>query len=138
MDEELKKERFETFKIKTSVARKFRRFSRSIGQSQSMTLLLMLEFFELNQLSPKEHMGPKMQTLANLIKKRNNAIIAIMRDIEKNQTKPTVAMMHALFEGEGETDKNPILTERKSTDKTLEAELENWKNKTGLSHDDEL
>ena len=138
MDEELKKERFETFKIKTSVARKFRRFSRSIGQSQSMTLLLMLEFFELNQLSPKEHIGPKMQTLANLIKKRNNAIIAIMRDIEKNQTKPTVAMMHALFEGEGETDKKPILTERKNTDKTLEAELENWKNKTGLSHDDEL
>ena len=39
MDEEYKKEKFETLKIKTSVTKKFRRFSRSLSKSQLMTLL---------------------------------------------------------------------------------------------------
>lgn len=116
MDEELRKEKFETFKIKASVARKFRMYCRSISQSQSMTLLLMLEFFENNNLSPKEYLGPKMQTLEGLIKKRINGVIAIMKDIEKNQTKPTVAMMQSLFEGM-EPQKKPLILEKKSFEK---------------------
>jgi hypothetical protein len=98
MDKTLKKEQFQTLKIKRSVAKKFRRFCRTMSQSQSMTLLLMLEFFENNGVSPNESLGPQIQTLENLIKKRINGVIAIMKDIEKNQTKPTVAMLQALFE----------------------------------------
>lgn len=86
MDEEFKKEQFETLKIKSSVAKKFRRFSRTISKSQSICLLLMLEFFENNGISPTESMGPKMQTLETLIKKRINGVIAILKDIEKGQT----------------------------------------------------
>jgi hypothetical protein len=52
MDEEYKKEKFETLKIKTSVAKKFRRFSRALSKSQSMTLLSMVDFFEMNSISP--------------------------------------------------------------------------------------
>ncbi|WP_317191875.1 BfmA/BtgA family mobilization protein [Salegentibacter maritimus] len=44
MDEKYKKEKFETLKIKTSVAKKFRRFSRALSKSQSMTLLSMVDF----------------------------------------------------------------------------------------------
>ena len=131
MDRGYERERFESLSIKSSIAQKFKRFSKRIGASQSMTLLLMLEFFEANGISPRESLGPHVHTLESLIKKRINAVMAVIKDIEKNQTKPTAAMMHALFEGEGETDKKPILTERKNTDKTLESELENWKNKTG-------
>ncbi|MCM4158434.1 hypothetical protein FHG64_12685 [Antarcticibacterium flavum] len=112
MDEEYKKEKFETFKIKSSVAKKFRRFSRSISKSQSMALLSMIEFFELNGVSPNEVLGPKMETLESLIKKRINGVIAILKDIEKSQTKPTVAMMQSLFE-ETEPKKKPLILEKK-------------------------
>lgn len=112
MDKKYKNEKFETFKIKSSVAKKFRRFSRSISKSQSMALLSMIEFFEMNSISPNEVMGPKMETLESLIKKRINGVIAILKDIEKSQTKPTVAMMQSLFE-EAEPKKKPLILEKK-------------------------
>ena len=115
MDEEFKKEQFETLKIKSSVAKKLRRFSRAISKSQSISLLLMIEFFEDNGISPKESMGPKMQTLENLIKKRISGVVAILKDIEKGQTKPTVAMMQSLFQ-EAEPKKQPLILEKKNTE----------------------
>ena len=77
-----------------------------------MTLLLMIEFFDRNALSPYEIIGPHVQTLEALIKKRVNAVIAIMKDIEKNQTKPTTAMLQALLEQE-EPKKKPLMLEKK-------------------------
>ncbi|SNR68264.1 BfmA/BtgA family mobilization protein [Lutibacter flavus] len=106
MDKSFKKEQFQTLKIKTSVVKRFRRFSKKMSQSQSMTLLLMLDFFEHNGVSPNETLGPQIQTLENLIKKRINGVIAIVKDIEKNQTKPTVAMLQALFEQTSPDDKS--------------------------------
>ena len=112
MDRGYEKEQFESISIKTSVVKKFRRYCRGISKSQSMALLLMLEFFEDNGISPNESMGPNMKTLESLIKKRINGVIAIMKDIEKNQTKPTVAMMQSLFK-EAEPNKKPIVLEKK-------------------------
>ena len=115
MDKALKKEKFETIKIKSSVAQKFKKYSKAISKSQSMTLLVMLEFFEASGLSPEEHLGPNMKTLENSLKKRINAVIAIIRDIEKNQTKPTVAMLQSLFQGI-EPDTKELLLEKKNKD----------------------
>lgn len=98
MDKGLKKDRFVTISIKASVARKLKSFSKGISKSKSMTLLLMLEFFERNGISSEETLGPKIQTLENLIQKRINAVIAIIRDIEKHQTKSTTAILQALLE----------------------------------------
>jgi len=112
MDKGYEKERFEGLKIKASAANKFRRYCKKLSKSQSMTLLLMVEFFEDNGISPEEPMGPHMQTLENLIKKRINGVIAIMKDIEKNQTKPTVAMIQSLFE-EAEPKNKPLILEKK-------------------------
>lgn len=131
MDRGYEKERFESLSIKSSVVKKFRRFSRQLSASQSMTLLLMLDFFEANGISPKESLGPHVHTLESLIKKRINAVMAVIKDIEKNQTKPTAAMMHALFEGgEEPPEKQPILKEKKNTSKSLDMEIEKWKNNT--------
>jgi len=99
MDLGYEKEPFQGLRIKASVAEKFRRYARKLAKSQSMTLLLMLDFFEYNSLSPTERMGPRMQTLESAIKKRINALVAIVRDIEKSQTLPTKGMLDALFEG---------------------------------------
>ena len=127
MDLGYEKEEFTTISFKISVANKFRSFSKKMRASNSMTLLLMLDFFESNQLSPKESIGPHVRTLESLIKKRNNAIIAILKVMEKNQTKPTVAMLQALFEGGDKEEKKPTLIERKSSSLTLDEELKKWK-----------
>lgn len=99
MDTEFEKEGFITIKIKASVVQKFRHYSREMKKSQSHTLLLMLDFFYYNNISPIESLGPRMQTLESAIKKRINALIAIIRDIEQNQTIPTKGMLEALFTG---------------------------------------
>ncbi len=79
--------------IKKSVALKFRRFSKKFGRSRSMTLLAMLDFFERHGISPDQEMGETATSLKYLIKRRFNAIVAIMRNIEKEQTLPTFEMM---------------------------------------------
>ena len=117
MDKGYEKERFETLKIKSSVALKFKLFSERMSKSQSMTLLMMLDFFEENGISPSEAIGPRMETLeaslAMLIKKRMNGMIAILKDIEKSQTKPTAAMLYALFE-QSEPTKKELILEKKN------------------------
>jgi len=112
MDKGYEQEHFTTISFKSSVAKKFRSFSKKMGASNSMTLLMMLDFFETNNLSPNESIGPSVRTLENLIKKRISAVIAILRDIEKNQTRPTTAMLQSLFE-ELEPQKKPPLIEKK-------------------------
>jgi len=100
MDKGYEKERFAAMKIKISVALKFRNFSKRQGKSQSMTLLAMVEFFDHNGISPDERMHETIASLKYLIKRRFNAMVAIMRSIEKEQTLPTVSMIQALFEQE--------------------------------------
>lgn len=97
MDKGYEKERFEMLGIKVSVAKRFRKFCKKMSKSQSMTLLLMLDFFEENGISPNEKIGPNMQTLESEIKKRINAVIAIIKDIEKHHDIPTTAMLQSLF-----------------------------------------
>lgn len=113
MDKGYEKEQFEKLGIKNSVAVRFRGFCKKMSKSQSMTLLLMLDFFEDNEISPAESMGPRMETLeariSMLIKKRMNGMIAILKDIEKSQTKPTAAMLYSLFEQAEPTKKKLIL-----------------------------
>jgi hypothetical protein len=106
MDERFKKEKFKTLSIKISAEKKFRLYCKNISRSHSMTLLLMVEFFEKNGISPEESLGPKVQTLETFIKKRINAVIAIIKNIEKNQTKPTLAILESLMEAADPKNKN--------------------------------
>lgn len=113
MDRGYEKEGFVTISIKASVAKKFRKYSKEISKSQSMALLLILEFFEHNGISPTEDLGPRMQTMENLIKKRINGVIAILKDIEKTQTKPTAGMLMSIFEQSETKEKKPLILEKK-------------------------
>jgi len=123
MDKGYEKERFESISIKTSVAKKFRKYSRGISKSQSMALLLMIEFFEDNSISPYESLGVNMTTLESKIKSRINALIAIIKDIEKHQIKPTNAMIQLLFKEAAEEEEEQILLEEVLSDTTSEAEF---------------
>jgi hypothetical protein len=100
MDKGYEKEQFAAMKVKVSVARKFRRFSKLFGKSQTITLLAMMEFFERHGISPDQNLGETMASMKHYIRRRFNAMVAIMRSIEKEQTLPTVSMMQALFQQE--------------------------------------
>tara|TARA_R110000744_G_scaffold58974_1_gene122988 strand:+ start:172 stop:759 length:588 start_codon:yes stop_codon:yes gene_type:complete len=104
MDKGYEKEAFRTVCIKKSVLQKFKGFSKRQGKSHSMTLLAMVEFFDHNGISPDERMNETIAGLKYLIKKRFNAMVAIMRSIEKEQTLPTVSMIQALFQQELEPE----------------------------------
>src|SRR5690554_384340 len=112
MDKGYEKEQFESLSIKKSVAKKFRNYCKLLSKSQSMTLLLMLEFFRDNGISPMDSLGPNLMASEVRILKRINAVIAIMRDMEKTQTKPTAAMILSLFEETAPREK-PLILERK-------------------------
>jgi len=85
----------------------------------------MIEYFEWNGLSPFDK--NEQSLLGELIKnrKRTEAVIAIMKDIEKHQTKPTVAMIQALFT-EVEPIKKPRMIEK--TPEEFKAQFENNSN----------
>jgi len=119
MDKGYEKERFESLSFKTSVAKKFNGFCEKMSLSKSMTLLSMLEFFEVNGISPNETLGPNMQTLESEIKKRINAVIAIIKDIEKNHDKPTTAMLQSLFM-EFEPKEKKLILEKEVKEKKVQ------------------
>ncbi|MCX2682202.1 BfmA/BtgA family mobilization protein, partial [Galbibacter sp. EGI 63066] len=83
MDKGYEKERFVSLSIKSSVARKFRRFCKRKRASQSMALLSMLDFFEINGVSPEDRLGETITSLKRQIKQRFNAVVAIIRAVEK-------------------------------------------------------
>ena len=116
MDKGREKEAFVTFKIKATTAQKFRTFCKNNAASQSMSLLQMIQFFEFNGIAPTDNLGDSIAKLEGKINKRTNAIIAIIKDIEKHQTKPTNAMLLSLFE-EKLKEERPLLVEKKFMDK---------------------
>jgi len=74
----------------------------------------MLDFFHYNELSPRERFGPTGRRIEDLIKRRNNAVIAIMRSIEKNGINPTLGMMQTLFDGvTSKVEERPLMREKK-------------------------
>ncbi|MCM5664013.1 BfmA/BtgA family mobilization protein [Galbibacter mesophilus] len=94
MGDVYKKYRFSAISIKKETADRFRKFSREVSRSHSETLKSMLDFFKWNNLSPNDNLGVKSDNT----KKRIDALIAIIRNIEKEQTLPTKAMLDALFQ----------------------------------------
>lgn len=89
---------FSTIKIKIATANQFRAFSKKLFKTHSEALSTMLLFFENNEISPKESLGPSARTLENLIKRRFNSIVAILKSMETQGITPTKTMMELLFE----------------------------------------
>ena len=111
--------------LKARTAKRFREFSKKNNSNQSETLDLVLDFFEQNNLSPFETLMPSKVSLEQLIKKRIDAVIAILKNIEKTQTKPSLLMLELLMEGRSVpklqvTKKEKVLV----TDKKSQAQLE--------------
>lgn len=94
MKDAYQKYRFSAISIKKEVAARFRAFSRLVSDSHTHTLEAVLDFFERNDLSPNDDLGINN----NRTNKRINAVIAILKNIEKQQTLPTKVMLDTLFQ----------------------------------------
>ena len=106
-------------RFKKETAKRFQEFSRTHFKTHTEAMEAILDFFFYNEISPKENLGPTGRTIEAKLLKRINAVIAIMRDVEKTQTKPTVAMLQSLFEME-EPEKKPLILEKKYAEEKKE------------------
>ena len=110
---------FITIRFKRKTAKRFQEFSKMHFKTHTEAMEAILDFFFYNEISPKENLGPTGRTIEAKLLKRINAVIAIMRDVEKTQTKPAVAMLQSLFELE-EPTKKPLILEKKYTEEKSE------------------
>lgn len=120
-------ESFIGIRFKKETAKRFQEFSRTHFKSHTEAMATMLDFFFYNEISPKEKLGPTGQTIEAKLLKRINAVIAIMRDVEKTQTKPTVAMIQSLFQTE-EPDHKPLILEKKFVEKNKQVKIQEKRN----------
>ncbi len=116
-------------RFKKETAKRFQEFSRTHFKSHTEALETMLDFFFYNEISPKEKLGPTGRTIETSLKKRINAVIAIMRDMEKTQTKPTVAMIESLFQT-SEPLKKPLILEKKAVEEKPKVRFQEKQNHT--------
>ena len=103
------KVQFGRINFRVDTVNRFRSFSKLYGKTHSEVLDGMLDFFVKYQLSPFQDFGPTIRGMEANIKKRINAMIAILKDIEKHQTKPTTSMLQLLFEQTTPKEKQPEL-----------------------------
>lgn len=89
---------FKTVRIKKKTLLRFKSFSKKVSNSYSKTLDMVMDFFEWHGFLPDDRFGKSMVEEIIKNRKRTNAIIAIIKDIEKSQTLPTMAMLQSLFE----------------------------------------
>ena len=129
--------------LKRHVVKRFRKLSKKFAKPQSETLDAMVDFFEWHGFSPFDKKEPSL--LVELLKnrKRTEAVIAIIKDIEKHHDKPTTAMLQLLFEQTPPKEKQPRLVAINPKDRpfkedsfatSLEA-IELRKQKNMLQHD---
>jgi hypothetical protein len=90
---------YKSLLLKGEIVDQFRKFCKQQRQKQSTVLEAMLHFSQWHGISPFDRFGPQLQREEEKTRKRIDAVIAIIKDIEKNQTKPTTAMLQALFAG---------------------------------------
>jgi len=101
---------FINIRIKRETAKRFQQFSKTHYKTHTDAMVGILDFFLYNEISPKENFGPTGRRIENSLNKRINAVIAILKDIEKTQTKPTFGILMALLE-QAETKKKPLILE---------------------------
>lgn len=98
---------FGTIRLHHRTIKRFRRFSKKISKSYSETLETAMDFFEWHGITATSRFAKDISAEEEKTRKRINALIAIIKDIEKTQTKPTNEMLEALF-GKHEIKKKRI------------------------------
>ncbi|WP_431124283.1 BfmA/BtgA family mobilization protein [Flagellimonas flava] len=136
-----KKSDFSAISINRITAGRYREFSKKISKSHTLTLELMMDFFEGANISPKnkylmDHMG-----FEHRLNKRFDYIEELLRRMEREQLKPTHNKLKKLFEyaeNEEKDRKESLEFEKRMFEQSLKQNRitqydnyilkENWKN----------
>ncbi len=100
---------FGTVRLRKKTIEKFKKYSKKTSPSYSETLDFMIAFFRDNDLSPYSTMDASYNSVEVVLKKRLDALIAILRNMESTQLIPTREMLESLFNNvaEPEEEKQP-------------------------------
>ena len=77
---------FSSINFHTVTVQRYKGFCKKFGQSYTYTLEHMMDFFDHYQLSPMIEFGEDMLQMESNLKKRINALVAIVKTMEKHQT----------------------------------------------------
>ncbi len=130
--EKFSKYQFSGINIKKVTALRFRTLAKELSMSNTEALSTMLDFFEVHEISPLDSIDGSLSAIEIRIKRRISNAIAIIKDIEKNQTLPTVAMLQSLFQEQFEPkeDDSDLEDGFDFVEKEFENEEEEWLEKT--------
>ena len=92
-----KMDNFYTIRFKRRTAKRFKAFSKKVASSYSETMEHIIDFFEWHGFLPSERFEKSVGQELIRNRKRTEAAIAIIKDIEKQQTLPAKAMLDTLF-----------------------------------------
>lgn len=99
-----------TLRIKRETAMELETYAQELGGEQSEVLQHMLDFFRANPSSPLK--AGDLTSMERRITFRIEYLIRIVRRIEKDQIKPTYAILQLLFQ-EKLASRKAILVEKK-------------------------
>ncbi|MBD0851857.1 BfmA/BtgA family mobilization protein [Maribacter arenosus] len=89
--------------LRANVVVRFRAFSKKVTRSHAETLTVMMDFFEWHNYSPHQRFGKDVIAGQKKNRKRIDAVIAIIKSVEKSQNIPIMnieAMLKSLFKEE--------------------------------------
>lgn len=95
---------FYTIRFKRPTAKRFKAFSKKVASSYSETMEHIIDFFEWHGFLPSERFEKSVRQELMHNRKRTEAAIAIIKDIEKQQTLPTKALLDTLFQEIAQTE----------------------------------
>jgi hypothetical protein len=103
---------FNTIRLKKKTIEKFKRYSRKVSPTYSDTLDFMIAFFRDNDISPYDTLDNKMPTIATVLNKRMDAVVSILRNMEKMQLIPARKKLESLFQGVAKEEEKKLILEK--------------------------
>ncbi|MFD2588334.1 BfmA/BtgA family mobilization protein [Croceitalea marina] len=105
--EKKKKSDFSAISINRIVARRYREFSKKISKSHTLTLELMMDFFEGAKISPKNKYLMNQMGFEHRLSKRLDYLEELLRNWEKNSSIPKIHdMLKKVFDFAEQEERN--------------------------------
>lgn len=105
--EKKKKSDFSAISINRIVAGRYREFSKKISKSHTLTLELMMDFFEGAKISPKNKYLMNQMGFQHRLSKRLDYLEELLRNWEKNSSIPKIHdMLKKVFDFAEQEEKN--------------------------------
>lgn len=120
--EDAEKYNYTNMSIKRVTMQHFAEFCKELKQTRSEVLQAMIYFFEGYKISPYDTLDSHLERVENTFKKRFNALISIIKDMEKTKMNPTHEMLQLLFqEATRQLESKPELKLEKGVDATVQS-----------------